>query len=270
MRLRYVLLGAILIAVPSQVSAQGARWHWKSGQVHLYRVQQTSTITEKVEDNQIQTKTTLNLTKRWQVLAVDDQGIATLQMSLDALSMETVSSDGETLRFDSAQPDRSTPQLREQMARYVGKPLAVLRLGPLGQVIEVKESHFGDASRYENELPFVALLPANPIEPGQTYTRDYQLTSGEKMAARQRYTCARLSDRELVLSMVTELPTPPEAPADFIPWLQYLPEGEVTFDLQAGRLKRASLTIKKELKNHQGEASSYSLQGSYLEEVVEQ
>jgi hypothetical protein len=233
-------------------------------------VQQSSTTTEKVEDTEIQTKTQLTLTKRWQVLAVNEKGIATLQMSLDALSMETVSSDGETLRFDSAQPDRSTPQLREQMGQYVGKPLATLEVGPLGQVIQVKESNFGSASRYENELPFVVVLPAGPIEAGQAYTRDYQLNNGEKLAARQRYTCTRLSASELTLGVATELPNPPEAPADLIPWLQFLPEGEVVFDLQAGRLKRASLTTRKEVKNHQGEGSSYSLQGSYVEEVIDQ
>jgi hypothetical protein len=50
--------------------------------------------------------------------------------------------------------------------------------------------------------------------------------------------------------------------------LQLQPEGEVVFDLQAGRLQSARLRIDKELKGHQGEGSSYKFQSAYTEKYV--
>ena len=58
------------------------------------------------------------------------------------------------------------------------------------------------------------------------------------------------------------------AQADQEPLLQWQPEGEVVFDLQRGRLHSARLTINKELKNHQGEGSSYKFQSTYVEQCT--
>src|SRR5437016_305651 len=144
---RHFLALASVLVLGSTVSAQApARLRWQTGQVLIYKVEHTTTATEIAGDNKSETKTKLNLTKRWQVLAVDASGVATLQQSLAALRLETVVPGGETLLFDSAAPDKSTPQLRDAMTKYVGTPLATLRVDVLGRVLEVKESKFGPAS----------------------------------------------------------------------------------------------------------------------------
>ena len=50
--------------------------------------------------------------------------------------------------------------------------------------------------------------------------------------------------------------------------LQLQPEGEVVFDAQSGLMRSARLTIDKELKNHQGEGTSYRFQRTYVEQYV--
>ena len=72
----------------------------------------------------------------------------------------------------------------------------------------------------------------------------------------------------LTVALKSELKNPPAAPGDQVPLLQMLPEGEVVYDLRAGRLQRANLRIEKELPNHQGEGSSYRFVSSYFEEYV--
>ena len=49
--------------------------------------------------------------------------VATLQYSLTRLRMEMTTPDGETMLFDSADPDKGDPKLREQLSKYVGVPL---------------------------------------------------------------------------------------------------------------------------------------------------
>jgi hypothetical protein len=266
--------GFAVLLVAAAASAQtAAPFRWQMGQTLTYRAEEATQATEVVGDAKIETKTRLNLTKRWQVTAVDPAGVATLQLSLAALRHEMTTAGGETLLYDSANPDKSTPQLREQMARYVGTVLAVLRVDGYGRVVEVKEAKHGSAHKYEVELPFVGMLPANP-RPGQTWERAYQITldppqgTGEKHNAVQKYTCKTVADGAATIAVTTELKAPPEAAADRAALVQFLPEGEIVFDLKAGRLRSASLRIDKELKGHQGEGSSYHYVRTYSEQYA--
>ncbi len=78
----------------------------------------------------------------------------------------------------------------------------------------------------------------------------------------QKYTCKSVDGDLLTLALSTDLKTPPKAAADAIPLWQMLPQGEVTFDLKAGRLHSAKLTIEKELQGHQGEGSETKFQST--------
>jgi hypothetical protein len=267
--------GVALLAVAALASAQTApgRLHWQPGQVLTYRVEQNTVASDVVGDSKAETKTRLNLIKRWQVISVDAAGAATLQLSLAMLRLETNTPGGDTLLFDSASPDKNTPELRSQLSGYVGKALALLRVDNQGRVLDVKESKFGPASRYENELPFVGVLPADGPKDGQEWQRDYKITleppsgTGEKYDAVQKYVCKSAADGLMTAMMTTDLKATPAA-AEQAPLLQLLPAGEVVFDLKAGRLKSAALKIDKEVKGHQGEGSSYHVQVTYNEEYI--
>src|SRR5439155_24391881 len=107
---------------------------------------------------------------------------------------------GEALLFDSANPSGSHEQLREEMQKYIGPPLTVVRLDARGQLVEVKESKFGPASRLQSDLPFKLLLPAGALAAGEAGARAYQIKleppqgTGETYDAAQRYTCKDLAN----------------------------------------------------------------------------
>lgn len=261
-----------LLAVPTlaQGPAEPWRFRWHKGQALTYQVDQTTSATETVKGVKTEAVTRLRHVKVWNVLDVDGQGIATLQMSLKALRFEMSSPRGDLL-FDSADLAKSDTQLREQMQNYVGSPLAVLRLDPYGRVVEVKESKHGPARRFEVELPFTVLLPAVAPQPGQSWERSFEVTldppqgTGEKFAAVQRYTCKTVTGPLATVGVTTALKQPPEAAADQIPLLQVQPEGEVEFDTRTGTLRNATLKIAKDIKDHQGEASLYQFRSTYVE-----
>jgi hypothetical protein len=263
------------LVLASATSAQTpARLRWQTGQALTYQASHATQALEVVEDKKVETKSLLNLTKRWQVVGVDAAGVATLQLTLLALRMEMTTHTGDVLKFDSAAPKDSTPELREQLRKFVGPPLAVLRVDGTGKVLEVKESKFGPASRYESELPFVGVLPVEALRQGLQWERAFQITleppqgTGEKHAAIQKYVCKSVAGYAATVGVMTELKAPPPAVADRIPLQHYLPEGEIVYDLQAGRMKSAVLKIDKELKGHQGEGSSYHFQSQYTEQFV--
>jgi hypothetical protein len=269
-----VVTALVLLAQAAPAQTAAWRFRWQPGQVLTYRAEQTSSVTQVIGPNKTETKTRLGLVKKWQVLGVDAAGVATLQMSLQSLRMETTLESGESLVFDSTAPEKSTPQLREQMAAYVGQPLVVLRINDRGTVLEVKESKFGPASKYENETPFAITLPETLPAPGQGWERKYQITleppagTGEKYQAVQKYARTNSSGPAVTINVSTSLVTQPEAPADQTPLLQFQPEGEVVFDTQAGAVRSVSLHVNKEVPKHQGEDSSYHFQSTYSEQLV--
>ena len=271
--LSLTVAAALLAAATVSAQTTPAKFHWQVGQVLNYKVEQTTNESEMVGGNKLESTMKLSEVKRWQVLAVDASGIATVQQSLTSLRIEKTDA-GSTVVFDSAHPDKSDPGMNEQLKKYVGTPLATLRVDPQGKVVEVKESKYAPASRYENELPFSIILPPAGVQAGQSWQRTYQVTlepplgTNEKCPAVQKYTCKTVADGAATIAVTTELKAPPEAAADRAALVQFLPEGEIVFDLKAGRLRSASLRIDKELKGHQGEGSSYHYVRTYSEQYA--
>ncbi|HEY8505200.1 MAG TPA: hypothetical protein VIL46_11505, partial [Gemmataceae bacterium] len=198
----------------------------------------------------------------------------TLQLVVPALRMETTLPGLDPIVFDSGNPDRSDPTLRAEMSKYLGKPVAEVRIDPKGKLVEVKESRFGPANRFEADLPFKLTLPETAPAAGQGWSRTYRVKldppqgAGESYEAAQHYSLKGESDGLMVVAMRTELKSLPPAVIEQIPLLPLLPEGEVYFNPKTGRYHGAKLRVEKELVNHQGEGSRYLYQSSYVEGLV--
>jgi hypothetical protein len=274
--IRKALAAALaVLATVSAVAAQTpARLRWQAGQVLVYKVEHTTLAVEITPDSTIESRTRLGAVKRWQVLDVDREGVATVQLTLQSLAWDSTKPGGDVLRFDSGNPDKTTPELRETLGRYLTGPLAVLRVDPLGRVVQVKESRYGPASRFEVELPFAAVLPAEAMKEGLAWDRNYQISleppqgTGEKYAAVQHYTCKSVQGNGALFTLTTEVKGLPEATADRVPFLDKMPQGEVVFDLGNGRLHKAVFKVNQELKGHMGDKSSYRFQSSYVEQLI--
>jgi hypothetical protein len=268
------LVVLVMLASWTAARAQAPRLRWTTGQVLLYCVELTTLATDQLADAKSESKSTIKVTKRWQVLAVDTNGVATLRLSVPAMYQERVTGSGDVLRYDSANPDKSTPQMKEALAKYINTPLATIRVDALGRVVEIKESK-SPAASYEQELPFLVTLPGTALKVRTTWERAFKITlmpplgTGEKYDAVQRYAVKSVTADSAVLSLTTELKVQPKAPADAIPFWQMLPAGEVTLDLKNGRLHSARLTISRELTGHQGKDSSSRLQSTQTIQFVE-
>jgi hypothetical protein len=270
---RILALGiCMLVSLP--VSAQtGSDWQfrWQKGQVLAYRVDHNTSVSEVIGGNKVESSSKLHLSKRWQVAEVDAKGNATLNLSLVALRHEQTRPNGEVLLFDSADLEKSTPELKEQMSQFIGKTLTSIRIDALGRVLEVLQ---GPANRYESEPPLVLVLPEQPVQQGQSWQRSFQVTldpplgTGEKFPATQTYQLTKLADSKATLALTTQFKLLPENLADRVPLLQKQPEGQVVFDVQTGQLISAQLVIDQTLENHQGEGSSYRFQSQYTEQLV--
>jgi hypothetical protein len=262
------------LSAASAQQAPAGRFVWRPGAVLTYRVEHRTAVTEIAGGNKLETSSRLNLVKRWQVLSVDTAGTATVQMSLAALRTEQTRPGGEVILFDSAAPEKSTPELKGQLSQLIGKPLAVLRVDNRGVVVEVKECQFGPASQFESDPPFVVTLGGVAPTVGATWERHYAVRldppqgTGEKYEAVQKYLCKAVAGNVATIALSTHFQKAPESALDRVPLIQRQPRGEVAFDLANGRMHSANLRIEEELQNHQGPGSSYRCVSSYTEQYV--
>lgn len=274
MRHGCLLALAILSILGNSAQAQNAPWQfrWQKGQVLTYRAEHQTAVFEVAEGNKLESVAKLNLVKRWQVADIDAKGVATLYLVLAGMRNEQKRPNGEVLLFDSANLDKSTPEMREQMGKFIGQTLAILRMDGQGRIIEVKQ---GSPSRYEAEHPFLVVFPNIAPAEGQTWLRPFSVTldpphgTGEKYEATQRFQCAKIAGGKATLAVTTQFKALPEAAKDQVPLLQKLGEGQLVFDLQNGRMQSVQLNIDRTLQNHLGDGTSYRFQSRYVEELIE-
>src|SRR5579859_2248635 len=110
-RCSWVIVAGLTIVATAPAQPLAGRFRWQPGQVLTYRVQHETSAAAVVNGKKEDTSSKVGNVKRWEVLEVDAAGIATVQLSLTSLRLETTTPSGETMVYDSADPDKSTPQL---------------------------------------------------------------------------------------------------------------------------------------------------------------
>jgi hypothetical protein len=273
-----VVLAAALSTSLASAQPQPPRFRFQKDQTLTYKVQQVTKASETAPDEKTnqpatsESHTKLDLVKRWHVTDVDAKGVATLELSLVSMRLERkLPGRTESDVFDSSKPDALN---QEEMARLIGKKLAVLRIDAQGRLVEVKESSAGPASRFVTDLPFKITLPDAAPKQGETWDRTYAIKlepphgTGETYDASQRYQLKPEAKGLMVVAMSTAVKNMPATVAERIPLLPLMPEGDVYFHAETGLYYASRLRVQQEIANHQGEGSKYVFSSSYSEDYV--
>jgi len=276
MSAKLILTVVASTALATATQADAPRFRFHKGETLAYHLVHSTKVIETVPDEKtskpVETESTtkVDLVRKWKVTDVDEKGVATLEMTIAAMRWERKAGKDEDV-FDSSKPDDLN---KSEMAKHIGPVLAVLRVDPAGRVVEVKESKVGPAARFATELPFKLVLPDAEPKSGDAWDRTYTiqldppLGTGEKYQAVQRYTCQEPKGGFLTVSLSTDVKDAPTQAVEQIPLLPLMPAGTLYFHAESGRYYAARLKIEKELKNHQGDGSSYRFLSTYVEDVV--
>lgn len=270
-----VALLTVLLLAPAHPSVPPVRFKWTADETHTYKVAQHTLVRETTLDPKTEkpvvseARTSLTLTRKWRVKAVDEKGIATLEMSITAMKNEMRKSDGETIVRDSAKPEDA-----KEMAAFLNVPIVVVRVDSQGRIVEVKETKGGSAARLHAELPFRMILPDAAPAIGTSWERtftiklDPPLGTGESYDFIQKFSTAANADGFLSAVVETKLKAPPKAIAERVPLVPMLWTGNVYFNTRAGKYHAARLKVKAELPNYQGEGTKFEYESVYNEDAV--
>jgi len=276
----FLILGCWCWAVwfaPLAKSQEPVRYRWQKDQTIRYLVEHRTKATESMGEAKNEIENSIRLVREWKVLEVDEKGQGRLQMRLISLKSETKKPDGEVFLFDSEKPDDSNPQLRDQLSKFVGQPLAVLIVDPFGKVVQILENKGGSVSRFDTDPPFGIVISDKPIKTGDTWERkvainpnpNLPIAEGLKPEARLVSTCVAATSSTITIRQKGEFTKQPENPMDRIPLLQFFPDTEVVIDTLGLPPKLIVSKIDRTLKYGEKEGSSYRLVSDYRESRVD-
>lgn len=218
------------------------------------------------------TETATDSRKSWKVLAVDGDGHATLENSVDDVTMTSRTSDRGQVRWSSNGDDPAPPGY-EQVRQSLGVPLSRLVVDRSGRVLNRRDLRPCPPS--SNGDLVVVPLPEEPVAEGadwivpQEVVVDLPGNVRKVVRTRLRYRLESVRNGIAVISVDTTVLTPVDDPRVESRLIERIWNGEVEFDVERGRVIRRTTGIDRRVVGFEGPESSVRYKSSLEERLVE-
>ena len=222
-------------------------------------------ITESVE-------TMTDSTRTWRVVHVDAAGAATLEQSVNDVTMTSRSSDRGEIRWASS-GDAEPPPGYEAVPASLGVPLVRLTVSPAGLVLERRELRPCPAAA-SGDLVIVP-LPEEPVPVGHIWTVPdeviVEVPNGPRKAVRTRlrYRLEAVHDGLATIAVDTTVLTPLDDPRLEARLLERIWDGTIRFDIEAGRITSRRTAIDRRVVGFGGPQSSVRYKASLDEQTID-
>lgn len=275
MRLPFATMVAACLLFAPQAAAEAPdavtlRYRFEPGEKIVMDVAHRALTETTIGGTKQAVETATDSTKVWTVVAVDDAGQATIEHSVDDVTMSSRTSDkGETSW--SSRGDGPVPPDYEAVKQSLGVPLARLVIDATGRIIERRDfkptppSNTGDL--------MVVPLPDEPATVGTEWTVPQEVVvevpNGPRRAVktRLRYRVASLRDGVATIDVDTTVLTPLDDPRLESRLLERIWDGEVEFDVARGRLLSRSTGVDRRVVGFSGPESSVRYKASLEERL---
>jgi len=234
------------------------RYKLSRGEVLHYEVSHRASVRSTIDETTQTAETRTASVKAWKVIDVLPNGEIEFMNVVERLHMVNQLPDREPVEYDSAR-DKTPPPGFEDAGRSVGVPLSVVRMTPRGKIVrrDVKIHHVA----IDENGPIAARLPENEVEVGETWDEpfDVQVTlesGGTKtIQTRRHHKLASVANGIATIEVSYQILSPVDAHIE-CQLLQRLMEGEVRFDIEAGRVISQRMAIDKRILGFAGPTSS--------------
>jgi hypothetical protein len=228
------------------------------GDIFRYEVTHRASIRTTIDDTTQTVQTKTDSVKSWKIGDVLPSGEIEFVTMVDRVRMVNQLPDREPTEYDS-QRDKTPPPGYEEAARAVGVPLSLIRMAPHGKVLR-REMKLRRQAR-EEDGPVTVLLPESPVTIGDTWDEQFDLpvqlkTGGSKVIhTRRHFKLANVENNIATISIDFQVLSPIDAHIE-TQLVQRLLDGEVRFDIGAGRVISQKMALDKRILGFAGGASS--------------
>lgn len=269
------LVLALLIpaAVGSAREAFLLRYRFEAGDAIASRVAHRA-LTETTMNGVTQSvETRTDSTKTWSVVAVDDNGRATLEQSVDDVTMTSRASDRGEVRW-SSEDEAAPPPGYEGVRQSLGVPLVRMLVSSDGRILERRELRPCPATATGDLV--VVPLPAEAVPEGHEWVvRDevvVEVPNGPRKAVRTRlrYRLEKVENGLATIAVDTTVLTPVDDPRIEARLLERIWGGTIRFDIESGRITNRSTAIDRRVVGFGGPQSSVHYKASLEEQLLDE
>jgi len=207
--------------------------------------------------------------KVWKVTAVNPQGDMTFEYRIQHVEMSQTNGEDKEIRYDSRK-DKTPPPIYKKVAESLGKTIATVVVNSRGEIIsrtdnkDAPELGMGD---------LVLPLPEEALAIGGSWSvpRDtrVKLPDGthKTIKIREQYTLSKVQSGVATIEIRSEPITPLDGPEVESQVMQQLSNGELKFDIDAGKLISKELNWDDSVVGFSGAQSQLKYTARYREDA---
>lgn len=249
------------------------RYHFRPGETIRWNVVHRNQVKTMVAGAAKTVETASRSVKVWRVLRVEADGAAMFEQAVEDIDMRHQMSGCDEVRYNS-RTDKEPPPGFDDVASAVGVPLALVTLDSCGRVVkrEQKTSKAQAPAQGDITMP----LPEHPVAVGETWSKPSEVTVTAKdgrlirVKMEQRFTLEEVKTGVARIRMKTLVLTPIRDPAVEAQVVQFAADGEVRFDIEAGRVRSQRTDVDRHVVGFRGETSSIRYVTCFEEELQTQ
>jgi hypothetical protein len=266
--IRVAIFAASLAAAATAADSPATvrlRYDFHAGDAISSRVEHRALIETTMNGITESVETMTDSTRTWHVIAVDADGVTTLEQSVDHVTMTSRSSARGEVRWSS--DDKGDPPPGYEAVRAsLGVPLVRLRVTGDGRVLERRELRA--CPRTASGDLVIVPLPEEPVEPGHAWTIPdevvIEVPNGPRKVVRTRlrYRLESVRDGIATIAVDTTVLTPLDDPKLEARLLERIWDGTIRFDIETGRIVSRRTAIDRRVVGFGGPQSSVRYKAS--------
>lgn len=245
------------------------RYKFTQGEVIKTKVVHLASTDTTIQGNTQTSKSRSISTKVWKIIDTSPEGNVTFEHSVEKAEMWQHISGRAEVSYNS-ETDSTPPLEYERAAETIGVPLAIITVNPQGEVIKREDLKptFNNLGLGQITMP----LPNGKVKIGAQWHFPTEvlvsLPDGKvkRVKTRQQYTLESVETGIATISVKTQVLTPVNDPKLEAQLVQQLTNGEVRFDIEAGRVRSKQMDWDELVIGFSGADSTLKYLARFTEE----
>jgi hypothetical protein len=234
------------------------RYKLRRGDVLRYEVTNRASFNTTIEQTSQAAQTKTVTYKAWKVTDILPKGNIEFVSVVERVSMVNQLPDHDPVEYDSAS-DTTPPPGFEDVAKTIGVPLIEITMTPRGKIEDrqwkVRAPNAGEDS------PIALRLPDKPVAIGETWDESFDVPVQQENGTSKTVQTRRHHELTKVANNLATIAVTYQVLSPIDPYMEYqlvqrLMEGEVKFDIRAGRVISQQMDIDKRILGFAGPTSS--------------
>lgn len=269
--------GAAEANKPSEAQPQGdeqyeLRYKFQKGDVVKTKVVHLATTETTIRGNTQASRSRSISTKVWKILDVTEDGRVSFEHSVEKVEMWQHVTGRPEISYNS-ESDKNPPLEYERAAETIGVPLAIVTVDPQGEVVEREDLR---TSVNIGLGQITTPLPKGKVKIGAQWDFpteiSVQMPDGKikRIKTRQLYTLTAVKTGVATIAVKTQVLTPVNDPKIESQLVQQLTNGEIRFDIDAGRVLSKQMDWDETVIGFSGAESTLKYLARFTEEDIRQ